>query len=570
MQSIVTGQLQEQFQRQFQDFLRWRIVERLWAKDVSLWPEELLHRDAALANLSYLSLIEQLESFLESVRRHVQDAEADGLIDHALLTSESINLCARALVGFSGIILAHKLVVLDSVSPDAIALDEQRLNLRRTLFILANKQRYGLRDHCLFLYFQDKLEAMEGQHAAKHFISETEPQSYLASVSREYNFRELLPYPDAIPPAYCSLLHFGAAFTAMGVASPEQILAAANQMRLACTLTNTREANPALQLAAFLSAAVADRRSYLAFLPSPSLIPYTRRLGQLIGGSLAREGSGLIPLVGAVPRHTHGLEEETAFVLLNYVGDNDLELAEISARFQSSGVPFVQVVLDQPVDMLTETYKWEIATILTCARLGVDPFEASDNRMPRAFGREMLEQLTQGNDPLQRSPRLTEGLIQLYAEGITRREVSTLNLAEALRSFLRLPTPARHVTMLVNLTRTGQVYAAFNAIRGRLTETLERHVLTAFGPLAGEHYGYLFRQSLPYGPCIVFTTDHRVDKAIPGASYTFAQLHQAMALSEYDALVHWERPVIRLHLSDEFPAALDQLTRVFNQALTHF
>ncbi len=358
--------------------------------------------------------------------------------------------------------------------------------------------------------------------------------------------------------------------TTLQAAEPEQILAAANQTRLGCSLSDPPSANPALQLAAFLTSAAERRRSYLAFLASPSLIAYTRRLGQLIGGSMAREGPGLIPLVGAVPRDTQAFESEAAFVLLAYPGDEDEELAEIRSRFQSNNIPFVHVEIAQPFDLLPETFKWEIATILACARLGFDPFDVSDNRVPRAFAVEILEQLSQGHNPLQRSPRLTERLIQLYAEGITRQEISTLSLVEALRSFLRVSAPGKHVSLLVNITRTYQVNSTFTVIRRMLTETLKRPVLMAYGPHAGEHSGYLFREDLSYGPCILFTADPPVDEAIPGASYTFAQLHQALALSEYDTLAHWERPIIRLHLTHEFPAALEQLTHVFEQALHRF
>ncbi|HUN60433.1 MAG TPA: hypothetical protein VMU53_00495, partial [Candidatus Sulfotelmatobacter sp.] len=81
---------------------------------------------------------------------------------------------------------------------------------------------------------------------------------------------------------------------------------------------------------------------------------------------------------------------------------------------------------------------------------------------------------------------------------------------------------------------------------------------------------YFFRDSLPHGLCLIFTTDLLTDKAIPGASYTFGQFYQGLCLSEYDTLVHWEHPVLRLHLSREFPAALDQLLRVFAQTLRRF
>jgi hypothetical protein len=569
-QSIVPGQLQDTFERELQGFLRKRIVERLWAKDVSLWPEELVSGDRALADLTWLRLSQVLGPLLESVRRGEQSADADGLPDTALLTFESANLCARALLGFSGIALARKFVVLDSTSPDVIQESEERLDLSRTLFVLANKKSYGLKAHCLFLYFQDKLQAIEARRASRHFVSETEPQTFLATVSRGHMFRDILPDPLAIPPEYCSLLHFGAIFTAVGVAGPEQVLAAANEMCLACTLSDPPAANPALQLAAFLTSAAESHRSYLAFLASPSLMAYRRRLVQLIGGSMAREGPGLIPLMLDVPRDTQAFENETAFVLLTCSGDNDAELAEIRSRFQSSGIPFLHIEIAQPFDLLPETFKWEIATILACARLGFDPFDVSDNRLPRAFTAEILEQFSQGHNPLQRSPRLTERLIQLYADGMTRQEISTMNLVEALQSFLRVSTPGRHVSLLVNMTPTSEVNAAFSAIGRKLTETMKRPVLTAYGPHAAEHCVYFFRESLPYGPCILFTTDPLVDRAIPGARYTFAELYLALSLGEYDTLVHWEHPVIRLHLTHEFPAALQQLVHVFEQSLHWF
>jgi hypothetical protein len=48
------------------------------------------------------------------------------------------------------------------------------------------------------------------------------------------------------------------------------------------------------------------------------------------------------------------------------------------------------------------------------------------------------------------------------------------------------------------------------------------------------------------------------------------QFYQALALSEYDTLVQWQRPVIRLHLTRDFPAALDQSTYEFGKALHRF
>jgi hypothetical protein len=160
--------------------------------------------------------------------------------------------------------------------------------------------------------------------------------------------------------------------------------------------------------------------------------------------------------------------------------------------------------------------------------------------------------------------------MQLYADGATRSEISTLNLNEALRSFLRIATPARHLSLIIDIPRTEGLHERFARLRNLLSSTLGRPVLMAFGPYAVEYAEHFFRHSLPYGPCMLFTTDSWIDKVIPGAHYTFGQFHQILSLSEYDTLVHWRRPVIRLHLVPDFPAVLDQLLQAFEQALHRF
>jgi len=557
-QFIFAGRLQGKFQQELQNILIGRLVERLWSRDASLWPKELIDRDSALAKMEWLALPEAMEQFLELVRGLVQGADAEGLVDHALLTSESVNLCARAFLGLPGIPFARKILVFDSISPEAIQENEAGMDLSRTLFVLANKEHYELKDHCLFLYFREKLQAIEGACASRHFVSQAESRSYLAGLSREYTFRDFVHDPPAIPSAYCSLRQFGAVLIAIHAADPERMQNAINQVRGACSAITPPDSNPALQMAAFLSSVIADHCGYLAFLASPSLMAYPHRLGQLFGASLARESRGLIPLTEIDPRDASAIESDTAFVLLSYAGDPDEEIDKASTGFRANQTPFLHVEMAQPLDLLTETYQWEIATILACARLGTDPFDVADNRVPRAFSDEILEQLSRGENALQRSPRLTDGRIQLFAGKATRQEISMLSLSEALRTFLRIATPGRHVSLLVNLGGTREVRAKFHALRSKLTIALQRPVVMVFGPHAPEHTGYFFRDSLPYGPCIV------------GAHYRFGQFYQALALSEYDTIEHQQHPVIRLHLARDFPEALDQLLHVFEQALHRF
>lgn len=285
---------------------------------------------------------------------------------------------------------------------------------------------------------------------------------------------------------------------------------------------------------------------------------------------MARGTSGLIPVMWTLPNSTVGLQRHAIFAVLGYQGDDEKAIQKTVTELQSNDEPVMQIRINKPEDLLTETFKWEAATILACARLGLDPFDITESRVPNKFAQQMLDQLALGNDPLQRSPRITDTFMQLYADGVTRSEISTLNFSEALRSFFRISTPLPHIILIIDIPRTEQLHSKFVVLRDLLSTTLLRPVHLAFGPYAAEYAEHFFRHSLPYGPSIIFTADALMDVTIPGAHYSFGQLHQVLALSEYDTLVHWHRPVIRLHLMRDFPAALGHMLHVFEQALHRF
>jgi transaldolase/glucose-6-phosphate isomerase len=237
------------------------------------------------------------------------------------------------------------------------------------------------------------------------------------------------------------------------------------------------------------------------------------------------------------------------------------------SRFRVSGVPFVHVQIVEPLDLLPVTFGWEVATVMACARLGFDPFDKSEARLPRAIAMEYLNKYSPASDTLSRRPRLDDRGLQLYAEGKTRREISTLNLEESLGSFFQLLQPESFLAVLVFLPQTPSVLAAFQAIRKKLAEKLLLPVLVAYGPHSLHHYSHLHRKGLPHGQFLVITAEPTIDLAIPGASYTFGQLYRALALGEFEGLVQSDRFVVRVHLTGDIPVALENLGHVVSQAL---
>jgi transaldolase/glucose-6-phosphate isomerase len=565
-QSVFAGSLQSGFLQELKQILKNRILERLWGRDVTLWPEDF-EQPRVLSNLGWLDLPLSLEPFLSEVTQEESAAEADGLDCRALVAFETANLAARALLPFIPPSENHRTVVLDSTCPAAISFAEKHLDLGRALFIFASKSGYRLEDHALFLYFLEKLQAAGVPGPLQHFVAQTEPGSYLATIGREYKFRATVADPPGIRATFTSIRHLGALLASRLAQPPEEIVAAAKEIHHACSPEMTPAENPGLQLAAFLSSAAEAKRQYVAFLASPSLAPYTRFLSQTLGGSLAKEGPGLIPIDGEVPRETRALEEKAAFAVLTYAGDSDPELSDAMSRFRVSGVPFVHLHILHPLDLLPATFSWQVATVLTCVRLGTDPFDDAEARLPRAIAMDYLHKLSPVNNTLARRPRLEDAGLQLFAEGRTRREISTLGLEESLESFFLLLEPESFLAILVFLPQTSRVLAAFQAIRKKLYEKLAVPVLQAYGPHSLHHYSHLDRPGFPHGQFLVFTADSSTDIPIPGASYTFGQLYRALVLGEFEGLAQNDRFVVRINLTGDIPVALERLGRVVDQAL---
>lgn len=568
-QAIVAGCLQSTFHQELNYFLENRVLERVWAKDATLWPQEEFQHSHIRSNLFWLDLPGSLEPFLNAIKQEESSAMADGLDCRLLVTFESANLGARALMAF----VPHdddtrRMVVLDSTSPVAISQAEKEIDLERSLFIFASKAGYRLEDHALFLYFRKKLQAAGAPRQLRQFVAQTEPGSYLASIGREYNFRATFSDSPGILARFSSLRHLGAVLVARFAMQPEAIIAAAQAIHQACSPGTIPSQNPALQLAALLSSGALAKREYLAFLATPALVPFTHCLSQLIGGSMAKEGPGLIPIAGDVPRDTHALEDKAVFTVLTHAGDADPELSDLMSRFRFSGVPFVHLQIAEPLDLLAESFAWQVATVLACARLGLDPFERLDDRLPRAFAMEILNNFSPANDTLRRRPRIHEGNLQLFAEGKTRRELSALNLQESLGSFFRLLQPDSFLGVLVFLPQTPGVVTAFQAIRRDLAEKLNVPVLMVYGPRALDHYSHLRREGRPQGQYLVCTSDPPVDISIPGASYTFGQLYRALALGEFEGLEQSHSFVIRINLTGEIAASLAMLEHAVGQALS--
>lgn len=203
--------------------------------------------------------------------------------------------------------------------------------------------------------------------------------------------------------------------------------------------------------------------------------------------------------------------------------------------------------------------KWEIATALACSLLEVNPFHEPNVLERRTRISRLLERPSAGKQP---TVRVREAELELFAEGETRRELSTLSMSEALRTFFALRQSEGFLAVVpfmdLNPNRTASI--------GRICEQLESRlripVFVTDGPRHLYTVGQLYTDGPPKGLVIVLTANPAKDLIVPGAEYSLGQIQAAMAQVEFESLSRLGRHVIRLHLTSGADAGLVRLEMI--------
>ena len=557
-QVLFPGPLQDLIRHQLQKLTEAKSIARLWAKDSRLWPAPPHQMDVAKNNLRWLDLPDQLPPLIRRVVARAGQIEPVGLEDVVFITFGEANLAARSALRFPGAGLGKRTFLLDNIDPAAVRALEKEIHLPKTLFIFASKSGKNIETHSLLLYFLGRLKALGVSSPAQQIVSLTEESSYLGELSKEYDFIDAFHDPPGILGRFSSLIHFSFFLAALCQLNVEELMARTLAMREACKEL-AAEKNPAALLAALIASARAAGIDRMVLFSPPILQPVVLRLGSLVGASTCRGGSGFVPVYGCVAHDLEMLRHSSFAVSVSIKGNEVEEIESKASALRGFGVPQVRIELNGPEDLPAELFKWEIATALACSQIEVNPFFDPDVRESRTRSAQTLEELIVKRGTALQTVRERDGEIELYAEGGTRQQISTLSLQEAFRTFFNLRVLDGYISLLPFLPFSDSQENALHRIQAILENVFRIPVLLTPGPRYLQTLGQVYLGGPPKGLFLILTSSAGQDLAIPGADFTFGQLQLALALGELDSLGRRRRPVIRLHFSNGADSGLLQL-----------
>jgi transaldolase/glucose-6-phosphate isomerase len=564
-QSIYPGTLAQAWRRELDNLVSGDAVNRLWAKDVTLWPGAEGGRRLVGGNLAWLDLPEQVGAYMERVREFAEATKRDGFQDVVFIAMGDSNLAAETLINTSAKMRYRRLFLLDSTDPSAIRAVDEQLDYEKTLFVIAAKSGKRIETHALLLYFLSRLKAQSVRSPGGCFVAVTEQDSYLSEMAITYEFLGTFHDPPGIKGRYSSLIHFGLLQSAVWNSEPQELVSRAMAMRDACRQSATIDRNPAPGLAAFLAAAAMEESGKLLLVGTRSLRGLTYRIGQLVGASTCKEGQGLLPICNEPPRWLEIYRQGFSAVILKMREDENSEVNEFEMLLRRAGVPTIAIEMDSPEESGAEAFKWEIATALACVPLHVNPFDEPDVHGTRERISHALEALSTKHQRPVRTARVRERGVELYAEGETRQQISTLNLSEALRTFLEAREADAYLAILTYAGSNRATDAALGRLRERLESRLEIPVLLSSGPRYLRNFEQVYKGGPSRGLFLILTMEPPADLGIPGAGYTFGQLQLALALSDFESLGARRMLVIQLHFTLGLEQGLSELDHLVHK-----
>ena len=533
---------------------------RLFDKDPSLWPVPPVQHDVIRHRLGWLTVTETMAEQLDDVRAFADEVRERGFRRAVLLGMGGSSLAPEVFQQTFGAADGHPpLIVLDTTDASQITAVERALDIERTLFIVSSKSGTTIETLSLYRYFAQKFGAGRGEEEVTldNFVAITDPATPLEKQAKNQRFLRVFSGRPDIGGRYSALSAVGLVPAAVIGVDVARILERADEL----------ESSAGIELGAILGTLALAGRDKVTFVASPSVESFGAWAEQLLAESTGKDGKGIIPVdrepLG--PPSVYG--NDRLFVAISLEGE---ELPEDGLRaLEVAGHPVVRLSLRDRYDLGGEFLRWEIATAVAGAILGINPFDEPNVAEAKERTTEVLQESFRGERIPDPEPGAFEGEISVYMNPRVRELLGRAAGEEPIAWLLGadLGGEGDYFAIMAFIARTPEHDKLLTDLRLALRDATGRATSVGYGPRFLHSTGQLFKGGPDKGVFIQIIAEDREDLPIPGEfAFGFNALKRAQALGDLKSLEARRPRVIRPDLGGYIRGGLERLTAAVNRA----
>src|SRR5688572_22474533 len=147
--------------------------------------------------------------------------------------------------------------------------------------------------------------------------------------------------------------------------------------------------NSGLELGVVLGELALAGRDKPTLIGPAALASFGAWLEQLVAESLGKVGKGIIPIEGEVPGAPEAYGSDRIFIHVRSASAPDAAADTVVERLQRAGHPVVRLDWADRYALGAEFYRWEFATAVAGAVLGVNPFDQPDVEAAKVVTRRL-------------------------------------------------------------------------------------------------------------------------------------------------------------------------------------
>jgi transaldolase/glucose-6-phosphate isomerase len=541
-------------------------IRRLWQHDKSVWTGTDEHKWLGWLNSPAAADIADYEDFAQRVKgQKFTDAVVLGMGGSSLGPEVLAETFARK-PGFP------KLHVLDSTDPAQVRALEKSVDIARTLFIVSSKSGGTTEPNVMKDYFFARVsEAIGADKAGHRFIAVTDPGSSLEKVATKQGFARIFHGDPSIGGRYSVLSPFGLVPAAAAGIDLRTLLKHTLSMVRSCGPDVPPPENPGVQLGLAMGLAGLEGRDKVTILSSEKIADFGAWAEQLIAESTGKDGKGLIPIDGEPLGEPAVYGKDRFFIDLRTEGENDAAHDHMLASLEKAGHPVVRIVMKSVEHIGQEFFRFELATAVAGAVLGINPFNQPDVEDAKIKTRELTAAFEKTGALPPEQPAMSTAQADIYTDdhnaAALRKAGADGDLGSWLKAHLARVGEDDYVALLAYIERNSAHIDALQHMRLEVRD--KRHVATCaeFGPRFLHSTGQAYKGGPDSGVFLQITADDAEDLPVPGQKASFGIIKAAQARGDFDVLTERGRRALRVHLKGDLESGLKMLDTAIANAL---